>query len=207
MGRRRTAAADLVTARSFGELKSWPQDALDWLHVEFARKREGAGPTYAELLAELAERWHLTWNDSALSRYYGYWASTLRIEDQAREEAAAIVERLVASPSPDLLAATKQLLQQQRLLALTRLEAADPAEVVRLGLAHDRNELREKQLAVQRELAELTRRRVELQERAAEIASKVEEKVKAAGKALDPEVLRTIREVVYGLPAMKASEA
>jgi gamma-glutamyl:cysteine ligase YbdK (ATP-grasp superfamily) len=99
------------------------------------------------------------------------------------------------------VAAAKQLLQQQRLLALTRLEAADPAEVVRLGLAHDRNEIRAAQIELQTTLADLARRKVELQERAAEIASKVDERAKAAGKALDPEVLGMIKEEVYGLPA------
>lgn len=198
MGRHRIHPVDGTTARSFGELHDWPADALDWLHAEFARKREGAGLTYEALLQELGTRWGLTWNDSSLSRYYGYWSSTLRIEDQARDEAAAIVERLVSSPSPDLLAAAKQLLQQQRLLALTRLEAADPAEVVRLGLAHDRNEIRQAMIALDAKRVTL------LEKKLAVLTAKAGEAAKALDaaskkKSLDPEDLRTIREQLYGI--------
>lgn len=170
MGRRRTAAADLATARGFDALRAWPQDALDWLHVEFERKRQGAGKTYVELLAGVKEQWGLDWNDSSLSRYYGYWRSTLYVEDRARDEASAIVERLVHHPSPDLVAAAKQLLQQQRLLALTRMDASDPAEVVRSAQAQDKIELSREKLnldrdkkAMQDEKLALDRERLQLE--------------------------------------------
>jgi len=112
MGRQRMRTVQIETARSFRELKTWPQEALDFLHAAFERKRLGAGPTWAELLAEVEKKFSVTWNDSSLSRYYGYWRSTLWVEDRARDEATAIVERLVSHPSPDLVAAAKQLLQQ-----------------------------------------------------------------------------------------------
>jgi len=197
MGRPRTHAPDLLTARSFGELRSWPADALHWLHAEFDRKRQGAGLTYAEILKEIGGRWSLTWSSSALSRYYGYWSSTLRIEDQARDEATAIVERLVAHPSPDLLAAAKQLLQQQRLLALTKLEAADPTEVVRLGLAHDRNEIRTAQIALEQKRVDLLERKLAVYEATTAAANaKVSDLV--AAKELSAEAAQKILEI-YGI--------
>ncbi len=151
MGRRRTAEVAPATARSFAELRDWPQEALDYLHAAFDRKRQGAGPTWAALLAEIAERFGRTWNDSSLSRYYGYWRSTMYVEDRARDEAAAIVERLVAEPSPDLMAAARQLLQQQRLLALTRAEAADPMAVIRSAQTQDKIDLQRDKIALDRE--------------------------------------------------------
>lgn len=155
MGRRREQEVRADSARSFRELKAWPQEALDYLHVAFERKRLGAGPTWAELLTEVQEKFGVTWNDSSLSRYYGYWRSTLWVEDRAREEATAIVERLVSHPSPDLVAAAKQLLQQQRLLALTRMDAADPTEVVSLSQRQDRIDLVREKLALDREKKKL----------------------------------------------------
>lgn len=151
MGRQRTHPIDVTSARSFDALKAWPQDALDWLHVAFERKRVGAGQTYEEILAEVKRQWNLYWNDSSLSRYYGYWRSTLYVEDRARDEATAIVERLVSSPSPDLVAAAKQLLQQQRLLALTRMDAADPLDVVRSAQSQDKIDLARDKIALDRE--------------------------------------------------------
>jgi vacuolar-type H+-ATPase subunit I/STV1 len=180
---------------------------LDYLVAAFERKRQGAGPTWAELLKEVREKFRLEWNDSSLSRYYGYWRSTLYVEDRAREEATAIVGRLREHPTPELEAAVKQLLLQQRMLALTRLDGADPVDIIHAGLAQDRVgverdkvDLQRQKLDIERGLADLERRKVELREKAAEVVNRVEEKAKAVGKTLDPEVARMIREEVYGLP-------
>lgn len=151
MGRQRMRTAQIEAARSFRELKGWPQEALDFLHAAFERKRQGAGPTWAELLGEIQQKFGVQWNDSSLSRYYGYWRSTLWVEDRARDEATAIVERLVAHPSPDLVTAAKQLLQQQRLLALTRMDAADPVDVVKLGLADEKLRITQEKLQLDQE--------------------------------------------------------
>lgn len=216
MGRRRQRPVS-ATARSFGELEKWPQDALDYLWAEFRRKRVGAGKTYREILAEIQNRWGLGWNDSSMSRYYDYWGSTQYIEDRAREEADAIVTRLVAEGgrNGDLVAAAKQLFEERCLLALTRTDEIDPAAVIlaaqrqqridqhgqKLDLDRGRKALLEEKVKIERGHLDLERRKVELRERASGVANRVEEKVKAAGKTLDPEVARMIREEVYGLSA------
>jgi hypothetical protein len=185
--------------RTFEGLRGAPREALDFLHAEFAQKRLGAGRTWAEVLAALATQYGIQWHDSGLSRYYAYWASTLRIEDQAREEAEAIVGRLLqdGDKSPDLVAAAKQLLQQQRLLALTKIGAEDPAEVVRLGIAHDRNEIRAAQVALDRKRVELLERKLAAMETRLRAADKQVEDLAAAG-ALPADVASRIR-AMYGL--------
>jgi hypothetical protein len=193
-------AVDGITARSFEALRDWPQEALDHLHAAFRRKAQGAGPTWADLLAEVKGQFGLDWNDSSLSRYYGYWRSTLRIEEQAREEAEAIVSRLTDTPTPDLVAAARQLLQQQRLLALTRMEAADPTTVVQLGLRADRLALDERKLEVERKRVDLLEQRIAAMQAAAGRAKDALERV-AKKTQLAPEDLQTIREQLYGIAA------
>lgn len=65
------------TARSFKALRDWPNEAIAHLHREFARRRLGAGRTADQLLRDLKGRWGIKWNDSSLSRYYGFWLSSL----------------------------------------------------------------------------------------------------------------------------------
>jgi hypothetical protein len=142
MGRKRTRPINTETVRAFDGLKNWPADALDWLHAQFGQKRVGAGLTYAEILGELKRTWNLDWNDSSLSNYYGYWRSVLYVEDKANAEATAILAGLVGGhPTEELKIAAKQIIQQQRLLALTRLGDSDPTAVVALSQRDDRLEL------------------------------------------------------------------
>ena len=198
MGRRRSPDTALATARSFDALKTWPADALDWLHAQFDRKRIGAGDTYAEILAALKDRWGLDWNDSSLSRYYGYWRSVLWVEDRASAEAEAILQGLTGGqPSEELKVAAKQMIEQQRLLALGRLGAADPAEVVRLGLAHDRNAIRARQVENdEKKLSLLERKLAAIEAKQAAADRQVGALVEA--KTITPDVAKQIREI-YGL--------
>jgi hypothetical protein len=70
-----------------------------------------------------------------------------------------------------------------------------------IDLAREKMDVSKRELDIKVALADLERRKVELRERSQEVALRVEEKVKASGKTLDPEVLGIIREAVYGLPA------
>lgn len=200
MGRRRTREV-AAGARSFAALRGWPREAIAALHDWCERRHVGAAPTAEAFLHELAERFGVAWNDSSLSRYYGFWEARIRVEQEARDQAVALARAFLQSPTEDTEAILSQLLQHQRLVALSNLGAADPVQVAQLGLDADKLELKERELALKQQVADLARRRVELSERAAEVAAKVEERAKAAGKTLDPEVARMIREEVYGLPA------
>lgn len=215
MGRHRTRTVQADRARSFAALKGLSDEGLLYLQDVFERKRQGAGPTWAELLIELKEKFGFAWNDSSLSRYYGFWEAKLRVEKEAHEQAVELAQHFLRNPTEETEKLLQQLLEHQRLVALSNLDGADPADVVALGLAHDRVELarkrlnlegekkaiQEQQLDLNRQLVVLETRKVELRERAYEVATRVEEKAKAIGKTLDPEVAKMIREEVYGLPA------
>jgi len=219
MGRRRVRDSSADRARSFAALKDWPDAALAYMQEVFERRRLGAGGTLEELLADLKAKFGVEWNDSSLSRYYGFWESRLRVERIAQEEAIALAEHFLPNDVGDSKALLEQLLWQQRLRALSNLGKADPAEVAALGLASDRMELAkgrlewdkqraagsrqlaEERLKLDREMTALETRKVELREKIVQAPDRIEEKAKAAGKTLDPEVARMIREEVYGLPA------
>ena len=217
MGRRRVREAIADRARSFAALKDWPDEALAYMLDVFERRRLGAGGTLADLLADLKAQFNVEWNDSSLSRYYGFWESRLRIERVAHEEAVALAEDFRRNASGDSKDLHEQLLESQRLRVLSN-PLADPAEIVAMVLANDRmklasdrldwqkqraagsRQLAEERLKLDREMTALETRKVELREKVATAVDRVAEKVKAAGKTLDPEVARMIREEVYGLP-------
>jgi len=215
MGRTRTRMLQADRARSFAALRGLSDEGLLYLHDVFERKRQGAGPTWGELLADLQTKFGFAWNDSSLSRYYGFWEGKLRVEQQAHHEAIDLAEHFLRNPTPEAERLLAQLLEHQRLVALSNLDGADPTDVVALGLAHDRvdlarrrldleqkgKDIQRRQLELNTELVALETRKVELRERAHAIATRVEEKAKAIGKTLDPEVAKMIREEVYGLPA------
>lgn len=214
MGRRRTRPVS-ATTRSFAALRGLSDEGLVHLEKLYERKRSGAGPTYEELLAEMRDRFGLEWNDSSMARHYAFWEARLRPEREAHDEAIALAEHFLGENSADNREMLVQLLEHQRLIALSKLGSADPAEVAALGLASDRLELakkklgleqerkgiQEKRLKIEQDLADLERRKVELREKASQAVERVEEKAKAVGKTLDPEVARMIREEIYGLPA------
>jgi hypothetical protein len=82
------------------ELRKWPPEALDYLHAAFRETLLRRGPGWLPLLADIKARFGLTWNDSALSRYWGYWyIYILPREEMARwihlaERALAAVEEI-----------------------------------------------------------------------------------------------------------------
>ncbi|MGD0263546.1 MAG: hypothetical protein ABSD47_01165 [Candidatus Methylomirabilota bacterium] len=155
MGRHRTREVAADRARSFTTLKGWPDEALVYLQEVFERKRQGAGPTWAELLADLKTRFNVDWNDSSLSRYYGFWEQRLRVEREAHDQAVALAEHFLMDSSGDSKALLSQLLEHQRLIALSNLGAADPTDVAYLALASDRLELAKKKLGLDQEKKKL----------------------------------------------------
>jgi len=229
MGRHRTREVSADRARSFAALKDWPDEALAYMQEVFERRRQGAGGTLAELLADLKAKFNVEWNDSSLSRYYGFWEEKLYVEKLAHEQAIAMAEHFLGDGDQrsevrgqgsgdgnrELL---QQLLEHQRLVALSNLGKADPAEVAALGLASDRMELAkgrlewdkqraagsrqlaESRLQIDRELADLERRKVELREKTVAAVQAVE-KTLGEKKQLAPEDLAEIRERLYGISA------
>jgi hypothetical protein len=162
MGRHRTRGVTADRARSFAALRSLSDEGLLYLHEAFERRRQGAGPTLAELLEELKQKFGFEWNDSSLSRYYGFWEQRLRAERVAHEEAVALAEHFLGGgegegDSRELL---QQLLEHQRLVALSNLGNADPAEVAALGLAHDRLELAKRRLDLDEEKKRLAQEKL-----------------------------------------------
>ena len=194
--------------RHFAGLEHVAPEVLDYIHAAFRLKRMGAGPTWESLLKALKDGFGFKWNDTSLSRYYKYWRSDLFILNAADDQAREMIECYKQHPTADLESLIRQQLASVRLLAVRDLEGADPTAVIALGqrqeqidLAREKMDISKRELDIKVALADLERRKVELRERSQEVALRVEEKVKASGKTLDPEVLGIIREAVYGLPA------
>jgi signal transduction histidine kinase len=156
MGRHRTRVVQADRARSFAALRGLSDEGLLYLQEVFERKRQGAGPTWAELLAELKDKFAFDWNDSSLSRYYGFWEAKLRVEQQAHQEAIGLAEHFLRNPTPEIQGMLSQLLEHQRLVALSNLDGADPADVVALGLAHDRVDLARRKLNLDQEKKQIS---------------------------------------------------
>ena len=152
---------------------------------------------------------------STLGRYRAWWKSEKRAGLELRDYMHELVASLKLFPADQVAGLVDQKLEALSLLMLKRLESDDPKAVVglaqqqrKLGLAEDklaldreRKRLQEQKLDLDGQLVALETRKVELRERAHAIATRVEEKAKAIGKTLDPEVAKMIREEVYGLPA------
>ena len=154
MGRHRTRDSSADRARSFAALKDWPDEALAYMQEVFERRRQGAGGTLAELLSDLKQKFNVEWNDSSLSRYYGFWEEKLYVEKLAHEQAIAMAEHFLGDARgtrDDGRELLQQLLEHQRLVALSNLGKADPAEVAALGLASDRLELARRKLNLDQE--------------------------------------------------------
>lgn len=198
MGRPRKPGPARSTARSFKELKGWPQEALDYLFTQYERKSLGAGPTLEELLIDLHGRFGVTWNDSSMSRHYGYWLKVIRPFDDAREEARLIVESLAGHSTEEMREAATQLLQAARMRAVVKLDDVDPDTVVGLALQQDRVQLDQDKLGVEREKLALAQQRLDHLRAGVKAASDELERVSKKG-ALAPEDLATIREQLYGL--------
>jgi hypothetical protein len=218
MGRRRVRDSSADRARSFAALKGWPDEALAYMQEVFERRRQGAGGTLAELLADLKAKFGVEWNDSSLSRYYGFWEEKLYVEKLAHEQAIAMGEHFLANYSGDYKEIGVQLFEHGRVVALSNLGKVDPAEILALGLATDRLEfakqkeeekkkadqerkkLLEGKLEIERGHLDLERRKVELREKV-DTAVQAVEKTLGEKKQLAPEDLAEIRERLYGISA------
>ncbi len=94
MGRSRTRPVRVDRVRTFAALKGLSDEGLLYLHEVFERKRQGAGPTWKELLVDLKARFNFEWNDSSLSRYFGYWKFGLREEHEILEVLRRVIRAI-----------------------------------------------------------------------------------------------------------------
>jgi hypothetical protein len=199
VGRSRGHGAGTPNARRFPALESATPEALAYIHAAFERVRLGAGPTWRDVIAQLAERFGIDWNDSGLSRYYAYWSSNLYVLDRAQEHSRDLVDAYKAQPTREIEEQIRQELTALRLLSLRGLESSDPVEVAKLGQNQDKIELRREMLALDRKRVELLERKLAAYEAKAAAADKQVADLVAA-RELTPEVAGKIREM-YGLAA------
>jgi hypothetical protein len=203
MGRRRTRATTADRARSFAALRGLSDEGLVYLHEAFERRFQGAGPTLAELLDELKAKFGFAWNDSSLSRYYGFWEQRLRVERVAHDEAVALAEHFVGDGgNADTTKLLAQLLEHQRLIALSNLGQSDPAEVAALGLAHDRVELARRKLGLDEEKKKLQDDRLTLDRERLELER--EKKLAIDRPALFLEFFKSMIETLVGVDPQAA---
>lgn len=149
MGTRAAEARE--NSRGFDELKAWPQEALDYLHEEFKRRRIGAGQSYKDVLADLETRWGLHWNDSSLSRYYKKWRSPAFPIEQADAEARELMAAFKATPTAELEEHLRQLIAARALLSGRDLDLANPVQVVKLSHASKKLRMAEDKLQLDQE--------------------------------------------------------
>ena len=194
MGRTRTRLLQADRARSFAALRGLSDEGLLYLHDTFERKRQGAGPTWGELLADLQTKFDFAWNDSSLSRYYGFWEGKLRVEQQAHHEAIDLAEHFLRNPTPEAERLLAQLLEHQRLVALSNLDGADPTDVVALGLAHDRVDLARRKLNLEQEKKVLSEEKLAIDQ--ARLALEREKKLAIDKPALFLEFFKSMTETL-----------
>ncbi len=156
-----------------------------------ARQRAITGFRFGEpttAIVEVLARDHgATIAVSSLNRYREWWETTERPALEAADKAQELMVAFKEHPT-ELEPVIRQLLQAQRLAAMTEDRAPDPTALGRLDLEERRLRLQERELAL-RERA--------LEERVKAAGDNVEQELKRAN--LDAATIAKIRQEVYGL--------
>jgi len=199
MGRRRGGARP--TTRSFTGLAGLPPEGVAWLNSQCEQRRQGIGPTAQQVLAELQRRWGIEWNDSSLSSYQAFYETTLRIEAQAHDEAITLAKHFMAR-GPEAEGDLRGILEHSRLVALSRMGGADPIQVYRTLLAHDRTELTRQKLSLDKEKKALQDEKLAIDKARLELER--EKKLAIDKPALFLEAFKLFVETVQGDPEAAA---
>jgi hypothetical protein len=155
---------------------------------------EAGSQSYEQIAAAVLTQTGEQIGRSSVARYYPCWCEA-QLAKKIELAAAERARELIQLPSAELEQALETL--EVGRLYESLAEAQSPLTPAQALIARDRAARRKQK---DREL-NLEERKVQIKERAAEVADKIEARAKAAGKVLDPEVLGMIREEVYGLPA------
>jgi hypothetical protein len=142
------------------------------------------------IVAALAATFEETIPTASLNRYREWWDTTQRPQIEAAERTEELVRAFKDHPTPEIEAVIRQLLQAQRLNAMTEDKRPNPVELGWLDVEDRKLRLKEREVA----LRERT-----LERKVGQAAGKVEKELKRA--KLDPETVRRIKEEIYGIPA------
>ncbi len=161
----------------------------DLVHAGFA-----AGTPYDAIVAEVAAAGEKV-SRGALSRYWRFWRAQQKAEE-ARLAARRLVKELKPQGDEDLTRAVEGLLASEIYAGLASAETKDLylPDLLKGGAALVKANVSRRQLALDQDKLALARRKFE------QALDRAGDKAKAAGKTLDPDILRMIREEVYGLP-------
>jgi hypothetical protein len=177
-------------ARKYAAKRLDPQ-ARAWLEAAIAQDRY----TLAELVAELQARFGETLSKSAIHRYGREIAERAQAA-MARVEATARVAREIVAASPDEAdeqsAATIRLVQSALFDALLKVQEAEGEETAeRIKLLSQ----------AARAIADASRASIGQKKWAEEVKTKldaIEREAGKAGRTLDAETLKAVREGLYG---------
>jgi hypothetical protein len=149
MGRRRTAEPR-PAIRRFAGIAGLPPEGVAWLNTQCELRSQGVGPTARALLEELQRRWGIVWNDTSIGDYQAFYESQVRIEAQAHEEGIALAKYFL-DRGPEAAGDLSGIIEHARLAALTRMGEAEPVEVFRTLIAHDRSQQAKEKLGLERD--------------------------------------------------------
>lgn len=156
-----------------------------------------AQETNAAIIDALLAQHGATIAESSLNRFRQWWEATELPALKAEEYAEGLVKSFADRPTPELRHAITQLLQAQRLTAMTEDARPDPVKLGLLDIEERRVALEERKIAV---------RERELQLKVDKVARDVEQTLRdsqTSGRALDDETIEKIRTEVYGLSPRK----
>ena len=165
--------------------------ARELIHAGFE-----AGTSYDAIIAQVHAATGEKVSRGGLSRYWRFWQAQARARE-AKAMVRDLLKEFTATPSADLERLLEGLAASTLMETMAQAESKDLylPDLLKGQAALLKANLGKRQLAVEEGKLDLARRRFE------QALGRVEEKVKAVGKVLDPEVLAMIREEVYGLPA------
>ena len=147
----------------------------------------GAVPTTK--IAEAVQKRHgETIAVASLNRYREWWEQAERPVLEAAEKTEELLRAFKEHPSEGIEHAIRQLLQAQRLAAMSEDRRPDPFDLGRLDLADRKLRLKERELAL-RERA--------LEQKVTRAAGKVERELKRTN--VPAETIARIKQEVYGL--------
>jgi hypothetical protein len=160
-----------------------------------------ANETNAAIVDALLAQHGATIAESSLNRYREWWNATEKPALEAAERADELMRSFKEHPTPELERLIQQLLQAQRLTAMTEDKQLDPVKLGQLHLEERRLQLDERRVRVREQQLELKVR---------ELAGRVEKKLRdaqASGRRLDDQTIESIRTDVYGLAPRASAPA
>lgn len=168
---------------------------------DFAITGFRANETNAAIVDALLAQHGVPIAESSLNRYREWWAATEKPALEAAERADELLRSFKEHPTHELERLISQLLQAQRLTAMTEDTKRDPIKLGLLDLEERKLKLEERRVSVREKALEL---------KVQEVARTVERTLRdqqATGRQLDDTTIDKIRTEVYGLAPVQRRSA